>query len=118
VVNVHRDARHVGCHRLARFGRGRCPAGPHLTREPREAARRQARLQEAESKLEPIHFDAAAVRSYGLVVAAVTAEGRAPLSRFADLLVAASALANGLDLDTRNGADFRGIDQLLTVIEI
>ena len=93
-------------------------AGPHLAQEQREAARRQARLQEVESKLEPIPFDAAAVRSYGLVVAAVLAEGRTPRSRFADLLIAASAHANGLDLYTRNGADFRGIDQLVTVIEI
>ena len=93
-------------------------AGPHLAHEPREAARRQARLQEVESKLEPIPFDAAVVRSYGLVVAAVLAEGRTPRSRFADLLIAASAHANGLDLYTRNGADFHGIDHLVTVIEI
>jgi len=45
-------------------------AGPHLAATATEAARRQVRLQEVESKLEPIPFDAAAVRSYGLVVAA------------------------------------------------
>ena len=93
-------------------------AGPHLAHAPHEAARRQARLQEVESKLEPIPFDGAAVRSYGLVVAGIINEGRTPRSRFADLLIAASAHANGLDLYTRNGDDFRGIGHLVTVVEI
>jgi predicted nucleic acid-binding protein len=44
-------------------------AGPHLAKHaPREAAARQARLQEVESTLDPIRFDGAAVRSCGLVV--------------------------------------------------
>jgi predicted nucleic acid-binding protein len=55
-------------------------------------------LQEVESKLEPIPFDAAAARSHGLVVAAVPREGRKPRSRFADPLIAATAHANRLDL--------------------
>ncbi len=93
-------------------------AGPHLASTVREAAKRQARLQEVESKLDPIPFDAAAVRSYGLVVAAIIGQGRKPRGRLADLLIAASAHANGLDLYTRNGDDFRGIDQLVHVVEI
>ena len=93
-------------------------AGPHLAKTTREAGARQARLQEVESKLDPIPFDGAAVRSYGLVVAAIISEGRKPRGRFADLLIAASAHANGLDLYTRNGDDFRGIDHLVRVIEI
>ena len=92
--------------------------GPALASTAREAAKRQARLQEVESKLDPIPFDAAAVRSYGLVVAAVIGEGRRPRGRFADLLIAASAHANGLDLYTRNGEDFRGMDHLVRVVEI
>jgi len=93
-------------------------AGPHLASTPGEAAKRQARLQEVEAKLEPLQFDSAAVRSYGLVVAAVVREGRKPRSRFADLLIAATAHANGLDLYTRNGDDFVGIDDLVQVIDI
>ena len=68
--------------------------------------------------MEPIAFDGAAVRSYGLVVAAVVREGRKPRSRFADLLIAATAHANGLDLYTRNGDDFLGIEDLVHVINI
>ncbi len=93
-------------------------AGPHLATDAMEAAKRQARLQEVESTLEPIPFDGATVRSYGLIVAAVVGEGRTPRSRFADLLIAATAHANQLDLYTRNGDDFTGLDKLVRVIAI
>lgn len=92
--------------------------GPHLTSDPVEAAKRQARLQEVESKLEPIPFGASAVRSYGLVVAAVAGEGRKPRKRFADLLIAATAHASQLDLYTRNVDDFAGLDHLIRVVPI
>jgi predicted nucleic acid-binding protein len=93
-------------------------AGPQLAANPVEAAKRQARLQEVESLLEPLPFDAAAARSYGLVVAAVVREGHKPRSRFADLLIAATAHANRLDLYTRNGEDFTGLDGLVRVFAI
>jgi predicted nucleic acid-binding protein len=93
-------------------------AGPHLAADPVEAAKRQARLQEVESALEPIPFDAAAARSYGLVVAAVVCEGRKPRSRFADLLIAATAHASRLDLYTRNGEDFAGLEGLVRICNI
>jgi predicted nucleic acid-binding protein len=93
-------------------------AGPHLAACPVEAARRQARLQEVEAKLEPLGFDGATARSYGLMVAAVVREGRQPRSRLADLLIAATAHANGLDLYTRNGAAFVGLEELVHVVTI
>jgi predicted nucleic acid-binding protein len=93
-------------------------AGPHLAATAIEAAKRQARLQEVESRLEPIPFDAVAARSYGLIVAAVVSEFRKPRSRFADLLIAATAHANGLDLYTRNGDDFTGLEELVRVVDV
>ncbi len=93
-------------------------AGPHLATDLVEAAKRQARLQEVESTLEPIQFDGATVRSYGLIVAAVVGEGRTPRSRFADLLIAATAHANQLDLYTRNADDFTGLEKLVRVIAV
>jgi predicted nucleic acid-binding protein len=93
-------------------------AGPHLATDAMEAAKRQARLQEVESTLEPIQFNGATVRSYGLIVAAVVGEERTPRSRFADLLIAATAHANQLDLYTRNGDDFTGLERLTRVIAI
>ena len=93
-------------------------AGPHLATTRAEAAKRQLRLQEVEATLEPIGFDGTAVRSYGLVVAAVVREGRKPRTRFADLLIAATAHAHGLDLYTRDGRDFVGLEDLVRVIHV
>lgn len=93
-------------------------AGPLLATTPVEAAKRQIRLQEVESKLEPIPFDGAAVRSYGLIVAAVVGEGGKLRSRFADLLIAATAHANHLDLYSRNSEDFTGLENLIRVVAV
>jgi predicted nucleic acid-binding protein len=93
-------------------------AGPLLARSPVERAKRQARLQEVESTLEPLPFDSTAARSYGLVVAAVVDQGRKPRSRFADLLIAATAHANGLDLYSRNPLDFAGLADLVRVVAV
>lgn len=90
-------------------------AGPHLARDPRERARRQARLQEAESLFEPIDFDRDAARSFGVVVAAMSAAGRKHHGRFADAMIAAVAHASRLDLYTRNPDDFAGLEGLLRV---
>jgi len=93
-------------------------AGPHLAATPTEAAKRQSRLQEVEPRLEPIPLDAIAARSYGLMVSAVVASGRGPRSRFADLLIVATAHANQVDLYTRNPDDFAGLEQLVNVVAI
>lgn len=58
------------------------------------------------------------MRSYGLIVAAMVHEGRKPRSRFADLLVAATAHANSLDLYSRNAADFAGLEKLIRVVAV
>lgn len=90
-------------------------AGPHLTRDPLEKARRQARLQQAESLFDPIDFDTTSARGFGLVAAAVAAAGRSHRSRVADLLIAAVAHANNLPLYTRNPQDFAGLNALITI---
>jgi predicted nucleic acid-binding protein len=90
-------------------------AGPHTTTDPAERARRQARLQQVESLFDPLPIDAAVCRSYGQVVAAVVEAGRRTRGRFADLLIAATAHANGLPVYTRNPDDFRGLEDLITV---
>ena len=58
------------------------------------------------------------MRSYALVVATVVRERRKPRSRFADLLIAATAHANGLDLYSRNAGDFTGLEQLIRVVAV
>jgi predicted nucleic acid-binding protein len=93
-------------------------AGPHVTDDPAERARRQARLQQVEALFDPLPLDVAASRSYGLIVAAVVAAGRRHRSRVADLLIAAIAHANALPLYTRNPDDFLGLEELITVTTI
>ena len=82
-------------------------AGPHATDDPEERARRQDRLQRVEALLDPLPFDAAAARAYGVVYAATRAQDRKPRgARAVDLLIAATAMANDLPLFTRNPDDF------------
>lgn len=93
-------------------------AAPHLTTDPIEAAVRQVRLQQVTAAFEPIALDADAAMSYGLVAAAVHARGRKPRARLADLLIAATAHAHGLDVYTRNPHDFDGLEALIRVVPV
>ena len=102
-------------------------AGPHEVRrnseqdmydEYAERARRLEILQRAESEFDPVPFGAEAARIFGRVTAAVIATGRKPRRRIADLLIAATAIAEGLPLFTTNPADFTGLDTLLPVISV
>lgn len=102
-------------------------AGPHQVRrndeqkeydEHTERARRLDVLQRAENEFDPIPFDAEAARIYGRVSAAVIAAGRAPRRRTADLMIAATAIAQDLPLFTTNPGDFAGLAELLTLVPV
>jgi hypothetical protein len=102
-------------------------AGPHevlrkdqqdVYEEHAERARRLEILQRAESEFDPVPFDAEAARIFGRVSAAGVAAGRKPRRRIADLMIAATAIAEGLPLYTTNPADFTGLDALMHVIAV
>jgi predicted nucleic acid-binding protein len=102
-------------------------AGPHEVRgndeqdmydEHQERARRLEVLQRAESEFDPVPFDAEAARVYGRVTAAVVAMGRKPRKRIVDLMIAASAIAEGLPLFTTNPGDYVGLDKLVHVVPV
>jgi predicted nucleic acid-binding protein len=94
-------------------------AGPHATADPAERARRQDRLQRAEATFEPLPVDTEVARAYGRVYAAVAAAGRKARGRRAvDLLIAATAVALGLPLYTRNPDDFAGLSDLVDIITL
>ena len=94
-------------------------AGPHATANPAERARRQDRLQRAEATFEPLPVDAAVARAYGRVYAAVGAAGRKARGRRAvDLFIAATAVATGLPLYTRNPDDFAGLSDMLEIVSV
>ena len=94
-------------------------AGPAATLDPVERGRRQDRLQRTEAAFDPLPFDTDAARSYGRAFAAVMDAGQEAGGRRAvDLLVAATALAAGLPLYTRNGDDFQVFECLVDVVVV
>lgn len=102
-------------------------AGPHEVRrneeqsdydEHAERARRLDVLQRAENEFDPIPFGTEAARIHGRVCAAVIGAGRKPRRRIADLMIAAVAIAEELPLFTTNPDDFKGLDDLLTVVPV
>jgi predicted nucleic acid-binding protein len=93
-------------------------AGPHATENKDERARRQDRLQWATATWDPLPFDAESARMYGRMFAAARASGQSSRARLADLLIAATAAANGLSLYTRNPSDFDALKRILKVISL
>ena len=102
-------------------------AGPHEVRrndeqdaydEHAERARRLEVLQRAENEFDPVPFDAEAARIFGRVTAAVVAAGRKPRGRVVDLMIAATAIAEGLPLFTTNPDDFIGLDSLIRIFPV
>ena len=93
-------------------------AGPHATDDEDERAWRQDRLQWAAATWDPLPFDADAARVYARIFAASRARGRTARSRFADLLVAATAASNNLPVYTRNPAALEGLERIVTVVAL
>lgn len=92
--------------------------GPSATDDLIQSALRQDRLQRTEAMFGVLPFDVRAARSFGQVSAAVRAAGRQSRRRTVDLLIAAVALANELPLYTRNPDDFRGLEDLVTIVAV
>jgi predicted nucleic acid-binding protein len=93
-------------------------AWPHATDDVAERSARQDRLVWAARTWDPLPFDAEAARAYGLVFASARSAGRRGRRRFVDLLIAATAVANGLPVYTRNPHDFEGLGPLVKVIAL
>ncbi len=86
--------------------------GPHVARSASERAARQSHLHQAEADFEPIAFDAGAARAFGRVAASLRSSGWKRAARAYDALIAATAIAEGIPLNTCNPDDFSGIDEL------
>jgi predicted nucleic acid-binding protein len=102
-------------------------AGPHQVRrndeqdkydEHAERARRLEILQRVENEFDPVPFDAEAARIFGRVTAAIITAGRKPRGRVIDLMIASTAIAEGLPLYTTNPGDFTGLDTLVRVMPV
>jgi toxin FitB len=81
--------------------------GVHLARTDAVRAARLRRLTEIEARLEALPIDEAVARSYGALAQVVVKSGRKARARTMDILIAATAQANGVPLYTRNAEDFQ-----------
>jgi hypothetical protein len=79
-------------------------------------ARRPCSAARASSTRSP--FDVTAARAYGRVAAAVIAAGCKPHRRVADLMIAATAIAEDLPLFTTSPDDYAGLERLVRVIPV
>ncbi|MGH3973032.1 MAG: PIN domain-containing protein [Pseudonocardiaceae bacterium] len=86
--------------------------------DPVEQLHRRQRLQLVLDSYDVIPFDAAVAEFYGLLANVVHLAGRDPRPRRLDLMIAATAVRHGFFLATRNGADLRHLERVLTVIYV
>ena len=89
--------------------------GPLVAKTDDERAARQAHVQQAEADFDPLPFDVAAARAFGRVALALRKSGRSVKPRAYDVMIAATAIANGLPLYTCNPKAFTGIVGLTVV---
>ena len=86
--------------------------GALVATNARQRVARQAHLQQAEADFDPIPFDAPCARAFGRVAASLRRSGRKTQACAYDALIAATAVAHGLPVFTRNPDDFQDIDGL------
>jgi predicted nucleic acid-binding protein len=92
--------------------------GVLVAKERAIRAERLRRLLLLQRTFDALPIDDAVASSYGQVAAAVVDAGRRPRARSMDLLIAATAHAHSARLYTRNVEDYRGLDELVDVIEV
>ncbi|GAA2832992.1 type II toxin-antitoxin system VapC family toxin [Crossiella cryophila] len=92
--------------------------GVAMAKNAATRAARAEKLGAAIVEFEPLPFDREAAARYGTLVALTLEANRSPRPRRLDLMIAAIASARDLPLYTRNVADFAGLDDMVTVVEV
>ena len=92
--------------------------GITATTDAVEQLARRRRVQLINDLYEVLVFDTEVAEFYGALAAAVRSTGRNPRPRRMDLQIAATAARHGLDVVTRNGADFVGLSALVRVHDL
>ena len=92
--------------------------GVLMTASAAVRAERLRRLSVVERTFSALPVDATVARHYGRLAAAVAAAGRNPRVRAMDLLIAATAVAHGARLCTRNAGDLLGIEEYVEVLAL
>ncbi|MGR8009333.1 PIN domain-containing protein [Streptomyces hypolithicus] len=92
--------------------------GVAMTKDPVEMMARAQRLADVEADFAAIPFEREAARRFGTLVALTIKAKRDPRPRRMDLMIAATAVAQGLPLYTRNADDFKGLEQGVEIIPV
>jgi hypothetical protein len=92
--------------------------GVLIAKQQHVRAERLQRLLTLRRTFDALPIDDAVAASYGKIAAAVVYAGRQPRARSMDLLIAATAQAHSARLYTRNISDFRGLDDLIELVEV
>ncbi len=92
--------------------------GIAMATKPEMLALRTERMLEIEHSFDPLPFCAVAARRFTSMAKLVVAAGRNPKPRKFDLMIAAVASVNDLPLYTRNPDDFKGTENLLTLMPV
>ncbi|MGH8920236.1 MAG: type II toxin-antitoxin system VapC family toxin [Actinomycetes bacterium] len=92
--------------------------GVGASMDPIEQLRRRQRLGLVLDIYDVLPVDAEVAECYGLLANVVRQVGRDPRPRTTDLLIVATAVRHGFSLATRNGADLRYLQRVLTVIDV
>jgi len=81
-------------------------------------AERLRRLTIVQRAFDPLPVNDVVAASYGQMAAALAKMGRSPRPRVMDLLIAATAHANGALLYTRNAEDLLGLEEIIEVVSL
>lgn len=92
--------------------------GVGASMDPVEQLHRRQRLRLVLDTYDVLPLDAEVAEFYGLLANVIRQAGRNPRPRRMDLLIAATAVRHGFSLATRNGADLRHLERVLTVIDV
>ena len=92
--------------------------GVLITEDPAERSARLHRAGQLESFFEALPIDALVAREYARLAAATVYAGRQPRARVMDLLIAATAVAHGASLYTRNPDDLKGLERLVDIVAV
>jgi predicted nucleic acid-binding protein len=92
--------------------------GVLVTGNPAVRAERLRRLTVLRRRFDALPIDDAVATSYGLLASTLAVADRQPRSRVMDILIAATAHANGARLYTRNASDLAVIEHLVEVVDV
>jgi hypothetical protein len=93
-------------------------AGVLLASSDADRARRLRRLTKLAALYDPLPLDAGVAIAYGRINAEAAGRTGGRRAGPMDLLIAATALANGCRLLTRKDEEFRGLEKVLEVVQV